>query len=602
MKLNRFSFAAIIFAFFSIFLSASFVRADEPFGAISLGSYKNLSNATQQIGDILDNPQLGMLFQAIDPVLGDEFLEGFDKTKPVGALLYADSKDKTKVYPLIFVPQKDSNSLTSRIGEYNEGVEIDEEFKEGDLTLTKVSFAAFPLFARSANGWTFLSTESKALVDIPENPEKLLGDMAGKYVLGLRFDFGKMPQEIKKLLLDQIKQGMDIAQTIQKMNANESDESEDSPKTLEERIQELSSSQQMSFEELKTLVDDSQIIVLGLGVNKAKETLFFEVYYEAKNGTEMGKAMTELAYAKPFANCLLPGAAFSVAQVQKNVPSAVKKIKDQLSKIKDLVFDGLKEQGITENVSDKKMDQAKKLADRSEKLLVKILDRSVSKNVQNGLAFFFQQDNISFVYGDPDCNTEEIDKLIKDWVAFAVPEDEGKDVINWDSETWEGLKFSTFTFSVDKIKEKLNDSDNDQAKAFAEWLEKAFGKSITIAYARSDKAFYFAAGKDSVDLIKKVVKNGSAEVPAGVQAYAELAVGQILATIAKLPMPEESFDESVRDQFTMVATAALGEDNADKILISGSYGKNSATTTIDLQKGIVRAINSLILIYSMNNM
>ncbi len=358
----------------------------------------------------------------------------------------------------------------------------------------------------------------------------------------------------------------------------------------------------MSFEELKTLIDDSKIVVLGLGVNKAKETLFFEGYYEAKEGTEMGKAMTELAYAKPFVNCLLPGAALSVAQVQKNVPSAVKKAKEQLAKSKELVFDALKEQGITEKVSDEKMDQAKKLADRSEKLLVKILDRSVNKNVQTGLAVFFQQDNISFVYGDPDCKTEEIDKLIKDWVAFAVPEGEGKDVINWDAETWEGLKFSTFTFSVDKIKEKLNEVGNDQTKIFGDWLEKAFGKSITIAYARSDKAFYFAAGKDSVDLIKKVVKNGSADIPAGLQSYAEIALGQILDTIAKLPIPEESFDESVRDQFTMVATAALGEDKADKILISGSYGKNSATTTIDLQKGIVRAINALILIYSMNNM
>ena len=599
MKFKSLSFMTCLFAVMFVLLSSTIARAAEPFGVLSLGSYKSLEKTTIQIGDMLDNPQMGMMFQALDGVFGPEFLEGFDKSKPMGAALYADSKDKTKVFPLIFIPQKDSGALVNRIAEYQEGLEINEEFKEGDLTLIQMNFESMSLFVRDFNGWTFLSTESKALVNLPKNPEKLLGDMGEKYTLGLKLDLDKMPKEIKEFLLDQFKQGMDVAQAVQKMKAEDledSDDSDDSDQSPLEKLQALSANQQMSFEEIKTLVEESKVLVIGIGADK--NNIFVQTYYESIPDSEMGKTMTALADAKPYVNCLLPEASLTAASVTRNLPSAIEKSKKQISELKDLIFESLEEEGVTDKMDSEKLQKAKKLADKSEELIIKLLDQSGKQNVKGGIAFFFQPDKVSIVSANPDCNVYEMDKLIKEWVNLAVSEDDAKDVINWDAETWEGLKFSTFTFSVEKIKNWLKENAEEKAEQMGKQLDKMFGKTIVLAYAHSDKDFYFAAGKDSVELIKTVVKNDKAQIPAGIQSYVTISLGQILETIAQF----QAIDESIRDQFSMVATSAKGDDNEDKIIFKASYGKNSTTGTMEMQKGIVRALNALMMIYAMNNM
>lgn len=642
-----------LFALLMLLFAGGMLQAKDaaPFAQISIASYNTLDANAGQLSKMLDNPQLAIMVKMLDAQMGDDLMGVFDKTKPIGVELYYYDNKEEEDLPVsfkAFLPISDQEPLLNKLAEINEDLNTQDDFEFENVKMTQISFDEQKVYMVTANGWTFLSDKPALLVKLAKNPDKSLGDMPSKYTLGVQLNMDNVPEEIKKWCIEQIESGMSAAEDDDSNvieieeddeEIDEEDEDEESDSTSDEdadedevveddeadslenlkAIQKAGTKTQMA--QLKMLFYEVKTLIIGIGLNSEKETLYFDAEVTAVDGSNLAKTINLGQNASLFTNAILKDATVYGSSISGQQQMGIDSAKELFPLYKKLALDFAKE---NLELGDAQLKDFDALLDRTVDLGLKSMEAVADKAIATGAAFFFKPDNVSVVTAVKGMSTDGYDALIKDWVKFIAKD---ADYLKGNTETWNGLTFNVATIPTAVIIDKINEQDEEDAdeetsdedddeeivededeeiiededeidtnKEFCKWLQDTYGDNIEIAYAVGDDVIYFAVAKDAVALIKKTCKNKDAEVPPeGKQGYQVFNLQEFLGTLAKMPFIEES----TRDTFDAVATAAAGEDNQSKIYAFTSFGDNKAGSRIEVEKGVLRATMSFFMLMSM---
>ena len=576
--------AALVMAFT---VSASQIQAAAPVAEISIGSYETLSSSFETLGKMLDNDQLATFPKLLETQIGDN-LKAFDKSKPSGALIFLKEKNGnvSGASFLAFVPLSDSAVLFEFL-EDNDAVEV-EATTVKDVEMKKVTFNEKSVYVVTANGWTFVSDKTSLLLDLPQNPAAALGDLPSKYLLAAKLNIDVVPESAKKWIEDQIESGIKAAET-----ANlEDDEEEVEEEALLEKVQKYSQNAQLK--QFKKLLYEFKTVVIGAAFDGKKNVLRFDLDVTPVEGSETAKEFEAYKGQTGFGATVLDDATGYSTEV--SIPEDAKSTLEVLGMYKDLIL-----KGVSDN-DECKLDKEKlnALIEKTSAVVEDIVKANDGKVVKTGSAFYFKTDDISFVTVAKCAKAEAIDGLIKDWLKEAG--DEVDKYFKADTETWEGLTFNVATIPTEKLTNELlkkaedaDEEDADQLKEVVKTIQAIYGDNITIAYAVGKEAFYFAAGKDAVALIKKVASNGAA-VPNGYLTYGMLNVKELVGTFSKFTF----IGEDTRDILEAVAESA--DENTGKVWVSaGLNDKGGATFSLELDGGILKIGQTGVMLYLMNN-
>ena len=576
--------AALIMAFT---VSASQIQAAAPVAEISIGSYETLAGNIETLASMLGNDQLAVVPKLLETQLGDN-LKAFDKTQPSGALVFLKEKNGnvSGANFLAFVPLSDSGVLFEAL-EDKDLVEVETTNVQG-VEMKKVTFNEKSVYVVTENGWTFISDKSSLLLDLPKNPAAALGDLPSKYFLAAKLNVDVVPESAKKWVIEQIEKGIKAGEA-----ANlEDDEEEVEETAIQIKLQKYT--QDTQLKQVKRLLYEFKSVVVGAAFDGQKKALRFDLDVTPVEGSSLAKEFDSYKGETGLGAALLNDATGFSCETQ--IPNETSSVLDVLDMYKDLVL-----KGVSDN--DKcKIDKEKlsSLIEKTSTVIEDIVKANDGKVMKSGSALYFKTDDISFVTVAKCAKAEAIDGVIKGWLKEAG--DEVDKYFKADAETWEGLTFNVATIPTEiltkellkKAEEADDDDDADQIKEVVKTIQAIYGDNITIAYAVGKDAFYFAAGKDAVALIKKVASNGAA-VPNGYLDYGMLNLKEIIGTFSKFTFIEED----VRDLIEAIAESA--DENTGKIWYSvGLNVKGGATFSLEFDGGLFKMGQTGIMLYLMN--
>ena len=573
--------AALIMAFT---VSATQIQAAAPVAEISIGSYDTLSSSIETLGKMLDNDQLADVPKLLETQLGDN-LKAFDKSKPSGALVFLKEKNGnvSGANFLAFVPLSDSAVLFEFLDD-NDAVEVEATTVKG-VEMKKVTFNEKSVYVVTENGWTFISDKSSLLLDLPKNPAAALGDLPSKYFLAAKLNVDVVPESAKKWVIEQIEKGIKAGEA-----ANlEDDEEEVEETAIQIKLQKYT--QDTQLKQVKRLLYEFKSVVVGAAFDGQKKALRFDLDVTPVEGSSLAKEFDSYKGETGLGAALLNDATGFSCETQ--IPNETSSVLDVLDMYKDLVL-----KGVSDN--DKcKIDKEKlsSLIEKTSTVIEDIVKANDGKVMKSGSALYFKTDDISFVTVAKCAKAEAIDGVIKGWLKEAG--DEVDKYFKADAETWEGLTFNVATIPTELITKELlkkaedaDDDDADQLKEVVKTIQAIYGDNITIAYAVGKEAFYFAAGKDAVALIKKVASNGAA-VPNGYLDYGMLNIKELLGTFSKFTF----LGEETRDLLEAVAESA--DENTGKLFYSaGLNGNGGAIFSLEFDKGIFKMGQAAAMLYS----
>jgi hypothetical protein len=119
-----------------------------------------------------------------------------------------------------------------------------------------------------------------------------------------------------------------------------------------------------------------------------------------------------------------------------------------------------------------------------------------------------------------------------------------------------------------------------------EEARQLFGETLDLAVGIGQKAVYFAAGRDSLDAVKKVIDDSAAN-PNKPTAPMEMSVslGQIMNAAKGFA------DEDDKPQVEMIASMLENEANGrDHVRIVSQPIENGIRTRVEAEEGVLRAI------------
>ncbi len=649
------SFVALILMFFAV----GMVQAKDaaPFAEVSIASYNTLDANAELLGKMLDNPQIGILLKMLDAQLGEDIMGVLDKTKPIGVSLYyfETHQDANPISFMTFLPLSKQEPLLEKLAQMDEQIEAKDDFEFEKTKMTQVSFSSennFYLITKE--GWTFVSDKPELLLNLPKNPAEILGDLPAKYALATKFHIDQIPEKSKKWLIDQIESGITAAENegtfdadsdeddidvdsededadededqaddkadSETVSANDnSDDDDDSVEDAfgddtedeneeDEQIGALKNLEKISnkaqLENVKLVLNEVKTITIGFGADAKKETLFLDCDVDTIEGSSFSKAIQTWEKIKLYTNVLLPDATVAMSSTTGGLQSQIDSYKTFFPLYKTIVMQQIKN---NVDLSDDKLAQLEKLIDKSLNFSLETMNKSVDNPITGGGAFYFKDNDLSYVAGAKGIDSAAYDSLIKEWVDFL---DKDKKYYKADVEQWNGLTFSLIDIPTAKLIEGINkldeadnsddedeDADEDSVNTteeFTKWIKKTYGDNLQIAFAFGKEQAFAALGKDAVGLIKKAASN-DAKAPQEVQQYMVINLQEIFETFSKLPF----IQEDARDTMDALATSAKGEDSQAKIYVTAKCAKKNVCFRLEGEKGVFRAINTLIMFMSM---
>ncbi|HEY5311259.1 MAG TPA: hypothetical protein VIK18_02025, partial [Pirellulales bacterium] len=170
----------------------------KPVLVVSLASYDELHADIDFLGKSSDNPDL---VNGIDGLIALatqlQGLAGLDKARPLGAAVLSDG---VQFQMLAFVPVKNIKQLFSVLSGMVGAAE-----KTGDHQW-RISTRAGTAFIKEQGGWAFVAQLEDNLNDLPADPAALLAELPKHYDLAVRVHVQGIPEPLRDMLLDQLKQ------------------------------------------------------------------------------------------------------------------------------------------------------------------------------------------------------------------------------------------------------------------------------------------------------------------------------------------------------------------------------------------------------------
>ena len=242
--------------------------------------------------------------------------------------------------------------------------------------------------------WAFLADSAEQLTKVAADPAPLLGDLPKRYDLAIRASVKNLPKEYREQLLAQLRAGAEAG--MQQM-----------PSESEEDYAMRLGVAKQAVQQLTTLVNDMDEVLLGWNVDAQTKTTYLDLELTAQTGTKLADQFAAIKPGKTnFAGLLLPEAAVTASSVGTISDAQVAQVKSGLATLRKSVTKELENQNLAE-------DEVK-LASRLLGDVIDVVEKTVeAKNSDAALAVMLDPAAVTLLAGATIADGAKLEKTFQ---------------------------------------------------------------------------------------------------------------------------------------------------------------------------------------------
>lgn len=519
--------------------ASTWAQEKKPAVVVSIASLDKVLGDVGYLTRAAGMPEAG----GVVTLMAGPYLQGLDTKRPAGLFLQFAGPQPTGV---AFLPVKDLDQVLQSLE--NNNIEVED----GDGGLRKINLQR-PIFLKEKGGWAFISDNDANLENLPADPSKLLAGLSDKYNLAVQLNVRSIPEELIDMAVSEMKNGFE---------RNLENETDEDKKALQEKVG------RKQIENFTRLLQESDQLTLGWGVDSKAGKVFLDFGLTAVADSRLAKQMDgyskltstvggiELADAAATMRFTIPLDEDDIEQVQETLEAA----RDQALK------------GIDEDSKLKDGDAKEVAKDVVTAIFDVLIDTADEGKFDGGLAVSLDPKAVHVVAGGFVADGEEIQDQLKELAKLA--EESGDDDVSledlkFNAAKHKGVDLHTFSVPVP--------DDEEQA-------QQLFGKSLDVVVGTGEQSAYVALGKESTDLLKKVLDDSASASQKTVIPFSlNVSLAPILGFAASVD------DDEMVKLLAKTIQEAAGKDH---IRVTQRGVARGTSVRLEVEEGVLRLIGA----------
>jgi len=512
----------------------------KPVAVVAFAGYDELMKDLNFIGELGDQKGASdMIDQFVQMFTQGKGLAGFDKSKPIGAIIQTDGQMPSGA---ICLPVSDVNALLDVAKGF--GVTVTDM---GDGVSQIKTPQGAGAFMKTTGNWAMLSMSPTMFEGLPEDPGATFTSLTKDYDVAVKLLMKNLPEAYRQQAIDAMSQGGQARL----------------PKESDEEYAERQKGFEAQLAQLKEFINDLENVTVGIKVDNDKQNAVLDFAYTALPGTKLAKEIA--ANSKVTTNF----AGFAKPEAAMNVQFASATNGADVSQIHQMIDTARAKGNAAIDKTSKIEDDSKAKAKESLEDFLAAFQKTLEGGVTDGGASLELGDNsMSLVAGAYVADSQKVLDGIKKYAEVEATE---LPKVDLDAETVGDVKFHNITYKIP--------ADNEKAK-------KLLTENGEMIVGVGKNAVYFAMGADPVAAVKAAIE-ASAKSPKKAIIPFEMTLGltQVLG-FAKSVADEDKkpLIENLSDAVSSAAT------DSDKVRLVSESIDNGIRWRLELQNGVLQAI------------
>ncbi len=478
------------------------LRADEPVKPVvilSIASVDHLMENFAYLTKVAGRGEMGGQLQG----LVSAFIQDFDRTRPAGVLITMEDGQPKGVG---FLPIPDADKVFRTIKD-KLGAEVDDlggGMKK--LTLGKGTYL------KQQGDWLYFTDHPRHLARLPADPVAMLGGLDKQYAMAVRFFVGNIPQSVKDVADYSVQAKIDADLNASHLADPEIDTA--FLETLRASLKKWAS----------TLINDSDQITIGWAVDSKSRRTYIELNAQSKDGSSLSHQLQSLTESRSaYTGFLLDDAAVAFQGSLQISEQGQQQIDAFLQYVRKKAMKGM-------DTDPNTPEAVKEIASS----VLDVVDQTVRQGKTDvGATLLLAPESFKFVAGVRVADGHALADAFQRLFELAkhqpnVPE------VNFFAEKYRDLDLHTLVLPI-------AESDKD--------ARKILGQNVDITIATGPESLYFALGKGSDTLLKKVAdrsaENGEQKVAPVQLRVALKPIMNFLASVDKENLKQSAMAEVI---------------------------------------------------------
>lgn len=541
----------------AVWMPLTAIAQSEPGGelknvAVVAGApYEKLINDISFLGSLAGKPELGQMVEGgLAFFTQGKGTTALDKKQAWGVIVQTDGNN---FLPVGCLPVAKPNDLLEVAKAYG------SEVKEGENGTTEIKLPnQKTIFVKIDNGMAFIAMTPASLGKLPANPKQVLTKIVGEYDVTVHASLKNVPEMYRQFALQAMQAG--VQQGMQKKD-DESDE----------QFAERQKMTEAQMAQMSRMINEMDSLTFGWAVDAQQQRTYADFSYVFLPDSKMAKQMA--AYSSPktnFAGFYQPDAAATLTFSAKGDPSLMAEDMAQFEASMKSALQQLNGE-LDKKVDDEEAREALKAA--FAEWFVALEATLKTGEMDGGAALQLSADSLTAIAGVHVVDTAKIESGLKklEEAAKKSPKFPG---IQWDAAEHAGVKFHTLTVPVPE--------DENGPR-------QLFGDTLDVAVGISDKAAYFALGKNNIEAVNKAIDASAANAGKSVPPF-ELAIslGPIME-VAAAQAKDGAQKEIVQKVADYLKSEAQGRDHIRAV---GQIIPNGLKYHFEAEEGVLKAIGT----------
>jgi hypothetical protein len=422
-----------------------------------------------------------------------------------------------------------------------------DELDDGTLV---IAVGASTVFIRQLGNWAILAPQRDLLDLAPADPTTVFQGMGNDYDLSVRLSLQRVPEELRTLLISQIRQGFEQAM------AQQQDENGESAREMAES----------QLDQLEMVLDQTDEISFGINIDQAAKLIAMEGSFTAVRGSELAAMYgDQQAVPSRFSSVIRDDAAMYYHAATSISPEAIEQTRSTLKTYLATAEKALADEDSLD--SEQKADLSR-MIDRISELAM----QSIAEGKADiGAMLLADPNEARFVFGSFVSDGNEAASIVKE-LAEKVKDQPKAPRFQFDVGSYKGINLHRVVADVP--------ADQDEAR-------KMFGEVITLHVGTGDKVVYAAIGDDSEALLKEFIDSGMSD-----QGAAARPVGQM--RLALLPILQYAQSIETNDTLSAMIDALSRSPDPGEVRVVSTAIDNGTQSRVTLGEGLLQAIGAAI--------
>lgn len=516
----------------------------KPWVTVSFAGYDKLVADLGLIGQLGGNPGLGKQIEMMSLMLpqgeGSKGPLALDTKQPWGAVLTSGSDYYA------FVPVSDLKPIMA-LAKAQLGKEIKSEKGVYEFPANGKT-----VFAVQKGKWAFLADSADKLDKVATDPAPLLGDLPQRYDLAVRASIKNLPESLRSQLLANLRAGAEVGME------QFSGETEEDAAIRANMVKQ-------SMEQLTTLVNEMDDVLLGWNVDAKTKTTYLDLELTAQTGSKLAGQFAEVKPGKTnFAGLLLPNATVTFNLIDTNSDAEVAQMKSYLVGLRKSAIAGLENQGLS--------DEELKLATGLLADILNVVEKTIEmKKVDAAASLVLEPEAMTFLGGAMIADGAKLDQAFQKLIAEVKKNEETADLVKVADATVDGVHLHTVSLPTP-----------DQQ------LAPLVGDTLEIVVGIANDKLLLAVGRDAEKTMKKAV--GQLKATAG-QEVPSLKLSVAATSLVKFI--SEVSDDDVKAQLSMAAGMLAQAGKQDHVTMTVQPIRQGMRLRLELEEGLLKAVGSM---------